>query len=120
MQRHPSIPRRSDEYGTNRLHDAMLWCPFNSSLNSSTRCELAAAIIAMLGPYPVNIGIDNVNVVLKGNEIIQHERRREKEEKDLHKRAENARRYKVKTTQANSVQAEMGIDERQRSVGEFC
>ena len=35
----------------------------------------------MLVPQPVNIGIDNVTVVLKGNEIIQHERRREKEER---------------------------------------
>ena len=59
----------------------MLWCAFNSRLNSSTRCELAAAIIAVLGPQPVNIGIDNATVVLKGNEIIQHERRREKEER---------------------------------------
>ena len=27
---------------------AKLWCPFNSSLNSSTRCELAAAILALI------------------------------------------------------------------------
>ena len=41
----------------------MLWCPFNSRLNSSTRCELGAAITALLAPYPVNIGIDNATVV---------------------------------------------------------
>lgn len=59
----------------------MLWCAFNSSWNSSTRCELAAAIIAMLAPEPVNIGIDNATVVGKGTEIIEHERRREKEDR---------------------------------------
>ena len=57
----------------------MLWCSFNSSLNSSTRCELAAAILALLAPRPVNIGIDNATVVLKGNNIIKHERRRNEE-----------------------------------------
>ena len=54
----------------------MLWCPFNSSLNSTTRCELAAATLALLAPVPVNIGIDNATVVLKGNRIIKHERRK--------------------------------------------
>ena len=59
----------------------MLWCPFNSSLNSSTRCELAAAILALLSPYPLNIGIDNATVVGKGNEIIHRRRRREAEDR---------------------------------------
>ena len=54
----------------------MLRCAFNSSLNSSTRCELAAAILALLSPFPLNIVIDNATVVGKGNEIIQHLRRR--------------------------------------------
>ena len=40
---------------------------------------MAAAILAMLAPTAVNIGIDNVAVVKKGNEIIEHLRRREKE-----------------------------------------
>ena len=57
----------------------MLWCPFNSSLNSSTRCELAAAILALLAPRPVNIGIDNATVVLIGNNIIKHEKKRKEE-----------------------------------------
>ena len=45
----------------------LLWCSFNASLNSSTRCELAAAIIAVLAPQAVNIAIDNANVVKKGS-----------------------------------------------------
>ena len=53
----------------------MLWCPFNSSLNSSTRCELAAASLALLAPVPVNTGIDNATVVLKRNRIIKHDGR---------------------------------------------
>ena len=32
-----------------------LWCAFNTSLNSSTRCELGAAILAMLAPRLLNI-----------------------------------------------------------------
>ena len=59
----------------------MLWCSFNADLNSSTRCELAAAILALLPPRPINIGIDNATVVGKGNEIIQHARRREEEKR---------------------------------------
>ena len=59
----------------------LLWCPFTASLNSSTRCELAAAIIAILAPQAVNIAIDNANVVKIGNEIIEHARRREEEER---------------------------------------
>jgi len=59
----------------------MLWCTFNSSLNSSTRCELAAAIVALLAPRPANIAIDNATVVRKGNEIIDHARRKEEEER---------------------------------------
>ena len=49
----------------------MIWCPFNSRLNSSTRCELGAAILALLSPYNINIGIDNATVVKNGNAIIQ-------------------------------------------------
>ena len=59
----------------------MFWCSFNASLNSSTRCELAAAIIAVLAPRAVNIAIDNANVVKTGNGIINHAKRREKEER---------------------------------------
>ena len=55
----------------------MLWCPFNSSLNSSS--ELAAAILALLAPRPVNIGIDNATVVRTGNNIIKHEKKRNEE-----------------------------------------
>ena len=62
----------------------LLWCPFNTLLNSSTRTELAAAIVAILPPVPVHIGIDNAAVVGKGSQIIKYyddEERIRKEEK---------------------------------------
>ena len=54
----------------------MMWCAFNSSLNSSTRCELAAAILAMLAPTALNIGVDNATVVKRDNEKKMALRRR--------------------------------------------
>ena len=48
----------------------MLWTPFSSRLNSSTRCELGAVILALLAPFAINIGVDNATVVDKGNAII--------------------------------------------------
>ena len=58
----------------------MLWTPFNARLNTSTRCELGAAILALLAPHGINIGIDNSAVVDKGNTIIHHLRRQAEEE----------------------------------------
>ena len=55
----------------------MLWTPFSSRLNSSTRCELGAVILALLAPFAINIGVDNATVVDKGNAIIQHLRDQE-------------------------------------------
>ena len=57
----------------------MLWCPFNSRLNSSTRTELGAAILTLLAPITAHIGIDNAAVVQTGSQIINHLRRRAKE-----------------------------------------
>ena len=57
----------------------MTWCPFNSRLNSSTRTELGAAILTLLAPVAVHIGIDNAAVVQTGRQIIDHLRRRAKE-----------------------------------------
>ena len=56
----------------------LLWCPFNSLLNSSTRTELAAAIVAIIPAVPVHIGIDNAAVVDKGSQIIKFYDDREK------------------------------------------
>ena len=53
----------------------MMWSPFNARLNSSTRCELGAAIVAMVSPYGLNIWIDNATVVERGNAIIEHQRK---------------------------------------------
>ena len=55
----------------------MLWNAFNTRLNSSTRCELGAAILALLSPLTLNIGVDNATVVTRGNEIIDHLRKQE-------------------------------------------
>ena len=57
----------------------MLWSPFNSRLNSSTRTELGAAILTLLAPIAAHIGIDNAAVVQTGTQIIEHLRRRAKE-----------------------------------------
>ena len=65
-------PQRPEENG-----GLMLWSPFNARLNSSTRCELGAAIIALLSPYGLNIGIDNATVVERGNAIIKHLRKQQ-------------------------------------------
>ena len=43
----------------------MLWCPLNALLNSSTRGELAAAILAMTPDIAMHICIDNLSVVRK-------------------------------------------------------
>ena len=52
------------EYEAN-AEGIMLSCPSNALLNSSTRCELAAAILAMTPGIPMHIGIDNLSVVRK-------------------------------------------------------
>ena len=50
----------------------MMWCAFNTLINSSTRCELGAAIISMLKGKALNVGIDNAAVVGIGTKIINH------------------------------------------------
>ena len=40
-------------------------------MNSSTRCELGASILAAAAPVTAHVGIDNAAVVLKGMQIIQ-------------------------------------------------
>ena len=55
-----------------RSEGLLSWCPFNSLLNSSTRTELAAAIVAILPPVPVHTGIDNAAVVGKGSQTIKY------------------------------------------------
>ena len=48
------------------------WNAFNNLRNSSTRCEIGAAIMALQPPAPVNIGIDNKTCVEMGSRIINH------------------------------------------------
>ena len=53
------------------MRRSTLWCPFNSLLNSSTRTEPAAAIVAIIPPVPFHTRIDNAAVVGKGSQIIR-------------------------------------------------
>ena len=72
MDDHTEAEREIAEHKHIGEEGVMLWCPFNSLLNSSTRCELAAAILAMLPGMPMHIGRDNAAVVRKSNEIARH------------------------------------------------
>ena len=54
-----------------RSEGLLLSCPFNSLLSSSARTELAAAIVAIIPPVPVHIGIGNVAVAGKGSQTIK-------------------------------------------------
>ena len=45
---------------------------FNSLMNSSTRCEMGAALVALSPAAPAHIGIDSAATVLEGNRIIDH------------------------------------------------
>ena len=53
-----------------------LWNCFNALQNSSTRCELGAALVAMIPAKAVSIAIDNKGVVTKGTDIIEHVKKR--------------------------------------------
>ena len=66
VKEHVDLMDIFDAEAVERGRGVMLWCPFNSRLNSSTRCELGAAIVALLSPLNINIGIDNATVVKKG------------------------------------------------------
>ena len=43
---------------------------------SSTRCEIATAIIAMLSERPVHLGTDSLALVKKGTAILEHQQSR--------------------------------------------
>ena len=73
-----------------RSEGLLLWCPFNSLLNSSRRTELAAAIVVIIPPVPVHIGIDNVAVVGKGSHIMKYY-----DEKERMKRREEGKGTKL-------------------------
>ena len=49
----------------------MVSAKFNSLMNSSTRCEMGAALIAISPDEPVHLGIDNATTVQEGNKIIK-------------------------------------------------
>ena len=50
----------------------MVSTTFNSLMNSSTRCEIGAALVAMSPDEPVHLGIDNATAVREGDNIINH------------------------------------------------
>jgi hypothetical protein len=53
-------------------NDLNLWTCFNDTQNSSTRCELGAAILGINPPIPAHVGIDNQGLVSIGTQIIEH------------------------------------------------
>ena len=59
-----------------------MWNAFSKLKNSSTRCEIGAALIALTPARAVNIGVDKLAVVKKENAIIDHVKK--KLEKNLH------------------------------------
>ena len=52
----------------------MMWNVFNCVKNSSTRCEIAPAFLAMLPEWAANMGIDTSATVEKGQKVITHQR----------------------------------------------
>ena len=54
----------------------MLWNVFNQLKNSSTRCEIAATMIAMLASIATYMGIDNQATVGTGTQTIDHQRKK--------------------------------------------
>ena len=53
-----------------------LWNVFNNLKNSSTRCEIGAAVVAMAPPTAVNIGIDSSATTTKGTAVVEHQKKR--------------------------------------------
>ena len=51
----------------------MQWASFNELRNSSTRCEMGGARMAMQKDGPVHAGIDNQATVLSVTEITEHQ-----------------------------------------------
>ena len=59
-----------------KYQGCMQWASFNELRNSSTRCELGGARMAMQRDGPVHIGIDNQATVTAVNEIAEHQIKR--------------------------------------------
>ena len=49
------------------------WNVYNDLQNSSTRCEIGAALMGMQPKVEANIGVDNAATVGIGNRIINHQ-----------------------------------------------
>ena len=54
---------------TQKEEGVMASTTFNSLMNSSTRCEMGAALVAISPDAPVHVGIDNTTTVMEGNNI---------------------------------------------------
>ena len=54
----------------------MSWTSFNELSNSSTRCEVGGARMAIQADGPVHSGIDNQTTVTMCNNIIEHQKKR--------------------------------------------
>ena len=59
-----------------KYQGCMQWASFNELRNSSTRCKLGGARMAMQRDGPVHIGIDNQATVTAVNEIAEHQIKR--------------------------------------------
>ena len=59
-------------------HGVAMWGVFAALRGSSTRCEIATAIIAILSERPVHVGTDSLALVKKGTVILEHQQQRNK------------------------------------------
>ena len=65
------LQSKEGDYGT------ISWGTFTALRGSSTRCEIATAMIAMLRQKAVHIATDSLALVRKGNAYLDHLRARE-------------------------------------------
>ena len=59
-----------------RLEGVRLWSNFNNLRNSSTRCEIGAAMVALSTDQAVNIGIDSLATIRKGDKSSSTKRKK--------------------------------------------
>ena len=71
---HIRASEAEDDYAAcvQKEEGVMVATTFNSLMNSSTRCEMGAALLGMSPEAPVHLGIDNAATVTEGNRIVKH------------------------------------------------
>ena len=58
-------------------HGTTMWGTFTALLGSSTRCEMATVLVAMLRRKPVHVATDSLALVRKGTTYLGHMQARE-------------------------------------------